>query len=92
MHLWRKKNGKRYRNFIFFFGNLKIEKRPENEREKRPAHEGPALGVRIHIRNVCKRPQKTIFGAILGPKPHFYGSQKPKNLKIEFNYLGLALY
>ena len=44
------KNGKRYRNFIFFLGNLKIEKRPENEREKRPAHEGPARGVHIHIR------------------------------------------
>ena len=51
MRLWREKNGKRYRNFIFFFGNLKIEKRPENEREKRPAHEGPARGVRIHILN-----------------------------------------
>ena len=28
----------------------------------------------------------------MGPKPRFYGSQKPKNLKIGFDYLGLALY
>ena len=63
MRLWRKKNGKRYRNFIFFFGNLKIEKRPENEREKRPAHEGPALGVRIHI--ACYQEKHANFNRFL---------------------------
>ena len=49
MRMWRGKNGKQYRNFIFFLGNRKIEKRPEYEREKRPAHEGPARGVHINL-------------------------------------------
>ena len=47
---------KQYQNLTFFLGNLKIEKRPENEREKRPAHEGPALGVRIQLFTVLKQP------------------------------------
>ena len=32
--------------------NLKVGKRPKNEREKRPANEGPARGVRLHIHSI----------------------------------------
>ena len=42
------KNVKRNKNIFFLIGNLKIEKRPKNEREKRPTNEGPARGVRLH--------------------------------------------
>ena len=49
----------------------------------------------LYIKIVSKSPKNPFVGAFMGfmgPKPCFYGSQKPKNLKIEFNYLGLALY
>ena len=46
----------------------------------------------LNIRNGCKSPQNPFLGAFMGfigPKRHFYGSQKPQ---IEFNYIGPALF
>ena len=37
----------------------------------------------LYMWSVCEGPKKTFFGAFMGfmgPKPHFYGSQKPSNL------------
>ena len=51
---------------------------------------GPALFQRdpmkkwhLHIKSASKSPKNPFFGAFMGfmgPKPRFYGSQKPKNL------------
>ena len=43
------KNGESNQNILEY---QKREKRPEIEREERPAHSGPARGVRIHMLNL----------------------------------------
>ena len=44
--------------------NLKVGKRPKNEREKRPANEGPARGVRLHILFECKSSYMSMLGGV----------------------------